>query len=197
MKKVLTVMLAMVLVWTTASLAEQRPSPTMQTEIKAEVTTLGSSAAEADFEVWLHADTEMAASLLTAIQDFVQTEKIAYFFDEETWALAAEFLPEDFDREELMLAEAYSMSAVHYASEYGDVDAAFEFAPDYEEDAILLGMVGVAADGSAEEDLPELLWTPIRSAISEGCVILTIPQAVLEQISTGEPAYFVLLQAQK
>ena len=90
------------------------------------------------------------------------------------------------------------MSAVHYASEYGDVDAAFEFASDYEADAILLGMVGVAADESAAEaDLPELMWTPIRSVAGDGCVMLTIPQAVLERISDGTPAYLVLLSAQK
>ena len=198
MKKVLGMMLAMaLLVWATASLAEQRPSPTMQTEIKASVTTLENSTAGADFEVWLNADTEAASSLLTAIQEFVKTEKIAYFFDEETWTLAAEYLPENFDKEDLMLAEVYSMSAVRYVSEYGDADAAFEFASDYEDDAILLGMVGVVVNELADgENLPDILWTPIRSAIGEGCVILTLPQAVLEQISAGESAYFVLLQAQ-
>lgn len=199
MKKALSTIMAMVLlVWATASLAEQLPSPAMQTTIKADVTLReGSTASESDFEVWLEADPEMSAMLLTEMQDYIATEKLAHFFDDESWTLAAEYLPENFDMEKLMLAELYSISAAHYDLEYGDVDAAFEFAADYEDDAILLAMVGVVINEAAVEgDLPELQWFPIQATVHEGRVVLTIPQQALELISDDEPAYFVLLQEQ-
>lgn len=192
-------MLAMgLLIVATASVAEQLPSPTIQTTIKAETTVHeGSVVPEADFEVWLEADTEMSAMLLTKLQDYIKTERLAGFFNEETWVIAAEYLPENFDVENLMLAEVYSMNAVRYNVEYGDVDAAFEFAVDYEDDAILLAMVGtVVNELDTENELPEIKWRPIRAMVSEGRVMLTIPQEVLELISDNEPACFVLLQTQ-
>lgn len=197
MKKVLGILLTMVLVISaTASLAEQLPSPTIPTTIKAQVSVHESSAAgEADFEVWLEGDTEMSEMLLAEIESLTETEKLVYFFNEETLELAKEYLPEDFDIEKLMLAEVYSMSAVRYALEYGDVDAIFEFAAEYEDGTILLAMIGVVvAEAESEGELPEIMWFPIQAAVNEGRVILTIPQEVLESISDDEPAYFVLLQ---
>lgn len=199
MEKILSMIMAMVLlVWATASLAEQLPSPAMQTTIKADVTLReGSAASESDFEVWLEANPEMSAMLLAELQDFIASEKLASFFSDEAWTLAAEYLPENFDIEKLMLAELYSMCATRYDLEYGDVGAAFEFAADYKDDAILLAMVGVVInEAAAEGDLPELQWFPIQAAAREGRVVLTIPQQALELISDDEPAYFVLLQEQ-
>lgn len=219
MKKVLSVILAMgLLIFATASWAEQLPSPTIQTTIKAEVTVSESCAVpEADFEVWLEADTEMSTMFLAEMQAFHDTEKIAHFFDDETWVLAAEYLPEDFDIEKLMLAEIYSMGVAHYDSEYGDVSATFEFAVEYEDEAILLAMVGVAIndndevaegeevvkseeavenDEAVEGEQTVIQWFPIQTTVSEGCVMLTLPQTALELISDNEPAYFVLLQEQ-
>lgn len=197
MKKILKIQLAMILlISVTASLAEQLPSPSIPTTINAQISVRESgTAVESDFEVWLDADTEMTAKLLTEIEDFVETEKIANFFDEETWALAKEQFPENFDIEKLMLAEVYSISAVRYALEYGDVDASFEFEADYKDDAILLAMIGVvSAEAESEEEMPEIKWFPIQALVNDGRVILTIPQEVLESISDNEPAYFVLLQ---
>lgn len=197
MKKILGILLATVLlILATASLAEQLPSPTIQTTIKAQVSVHESSAAitDAGFEVWLEADTEMAATLLTEIQDFIATEKIAYFFNEEIWELAKEYLPEDFDIEKLMLSEVYSICAVRYALEYGDVDAIFEFAADYPDGTILLAMIGIVVDEAETEEAPEITWFPIQAVVKEGRVVLTLPQEVLVLISDDEPVHFVLLQ---
>lgn len=203
MKKVLGILAAMVLLTLgTCALAEQMPSPTLRTRIDSETVVFESGAVAEDFAIWLDAEVENIAVLLTKMQEFVETNALVNFFDEDVQVTAAEYLPQDFDMEALMLAEVYALRVDNYVSAYGDVDASFEFALNYEDDTVLLGMIGIANEEWTEnlaeewnaEDLPELSWTPILANAHEGRVVLTMNQELLEQISQSEYVFFVLLQ---
>lgn len=203
MKKVLGILAAMVLLTLgTCALAEQMPSPTLRTRIDSETVVFESGAVAEDFAIWLDAEVESIAVLLTKMQEFVETNALVNFFDEDVQVTAAEYLPQDFDMEALMLAEVYALRVDNYVSAYGDVDASFEFALNYEDDTVLLGMIGIANEEWTEnlaeewnaEDLPELSWTPILANAHEGRVVLTMNQELLEQISQSEYVFFVLLQ---
>lgn len=203
MKKVLGILATMVLLTLgTCALAEQMPSPTLRTRIDSETVVFESGAVAEDFAIWLDAEVENIAVLLTKMQEFVETNALVNFFDEDVQATAAEYLPQDFDMEALMLAEVYALRVDNYVSAYGDVDASFEFALNYEEDTVLMGMIGIANEEWTEdlaeewnaEDLPELSWTPILANAHEGRVVLTMNQELLEQISQSEYVFFVLLQ---
>lgn len=203
MKKVLGILATMVLLTLgTCALAEQMPSPTLRTRIDSETVVFESGAVAEDFAIWLDAEVESIAVLLTKMQEFVETNALVSFFDEDVQVTAAEYLPQDFDMEALMLAEVYALRVDNYVSAYGDVDASFEFALNYEEDTVLMGMIGIANEEWTEdlaeewnaEDLPELSWTPILANAHEGRVVLTMNQELLEQISQSEYVFFVLLQ---
>lgn len=203
MKKVLGILVSVVLLTLgTCALAEQLPSPTLRTRIDAETIVSESDAVAEDFAIWLDAEAENVAVLLTKIQEFVETDALVNFFNEDVQAAAVEYLPQDFDMEALMLAEVYALRVENYVAAYGDVEASFEFALNYEDDTVLLGMIGIADEKLTEdlaeewnaEDLPELSWTPILANAYEGRTVLTMNQELLEQISQSEYAFFVLLQ---
>lgn len=177
--------------------AEQVPSPIMPTSVTAEVAASSSVAMEEDFAIQLVAETETAAAVLTEVQEFVETEAISKFFDEESMAAAVEYLPEGYDVENLMLAEIYALMVQNYVVEYGDVSATFEFAVNYPDDAILLGMIGIVNREAGQEDAPEIAWFPVQAEVNEGCVQVMVAQELLEQITDSEAAIFVLLQDQK
>lgn len=179
------------------SCAEQLPSPAMPTCVDAELTGSGSVAVKEDFAIQLAADTEIAAAVLAEVQEFVEAKKIAKYFDEESMAAAAECLPENYDVENLMLAEIFALTVENYVVEYGDVEATFAFAAEYADDAILLGMVGLVSGDPVQEDSSGITWIPVPAAVRDGRVVLSISQALLEQISNSEAAVFVLLQDQK
>ena len=186
------------------SCAEQVPSPTMPVSVPAQVTSSGSVEVKEDFTIQLVAETETVAAVLTEVQEFVETESVVKLFDEESIAVAAEYLPEDYNVENLMLAEVFALSVDNYEVDYGDVSATFEFAATYEDDAVLLGMVGIVNGGvsmvasdAVPEDSEGITWVPVPATVSEGRVTLTIAQELLEQISESEAAVFVLLQDQK
>lgn len=197
-KRIWSILVAIALLTVGAvACAEQLPSPTMPTLVEAEVAGFGSVALKEDFVIQLVAETETAAAVLTEVQEFVETEKIAKYFDEESMAAAVEYLPEDYDVENLMLAEVYELMVINYVVEYGDASATFEFAVEYPDDAILLGMVGIVNSEAVQKDAPEITWFPVQAEANEGRVQVMVAQELLEQITDSEAAIFVLLQDQK
>lgn len=193
MKKMMAMLAAFALLIAGAvCCAEQLPSAELPRQIDAKVTVAQSAEVKEDFAVRLLAQTETADAVLKDVQAFVETEKIAAFFGEETMTAAAEYLPENYVTDNLMLAELYDLKVENYSAEYGEVDAKFEFAVQYPDDAILLGMVGVPND--AADASGELVWFPVAAAASEGAVSLSISQELMERIAGSEEAIFILLQ---
>lgn len=196
MKKVLSVWIViMLLIFGTMSLAEQLPSPVMPQTMRADVTGIGNIALKEDFGIFLYAESQDVATLLTDIQQLVETEKIVNLFDEASQLAAVEYLPENYNMEDMMLAELYSLTVNNYLSEYGDVEAVFEFAVNYADDAILLGMIGIVP--RVQEGSDEIVWTPVLANTKDGCVVVTINQELLMHISKNEQAVFMLLQDQR
>lgn len=196
MKKVLSVWIViMLLIFGTMSLAEQLPSPVMPQTMRADVTGIGNIALKEDFGIFLYAESQDVATLLTDIQQLVETEKIVNLFDEASQLAAVEYLPENYNMEDMMLAELYSLTVNNYLSEYGDVEAVFEFAVNYADDAILLGMIGIVP--RVQEGSDEIVWTPVLTNAKDGCVVVTINQELLMHISKNEQAVFMLLQDQR
>ena len=198
MKKMMAILAALALLIAGAvCCAEQLPSVELPRQIDAKVTVAQSAEMKESLAIRLLAQTEAADAVLKDVQAFVKTEKIAAFFGEETIAAAAEYLPENYVTDNLMLVELYDLKAENYSPDYGEVDAVFEFAVQYPDDAILLGMIGVTNDAADAEASDELVWFPVPATASEGVVSLSISQELMERISGGEEAIFILLQDQQ
>ena len=204
MKKVLIVLVMITLLMTGAvACAEELPSPTIPTTVTAEITGANGEATDG-FEVYLVAETEISTELVNQIQTFVQTDSVINFFGTDVLEKTVEFLPENYEAENLMLAELYTLTDENYSAAFGEVEAKFVFATQYTEDDVLLGMVGFVDDAFAASDSEEaseteaaIEWIPVPTAVNEGNVAVTLSQEVLQRIADGESAVFVLLQGVK
>ena len=180
---------AILLTISAVACAEQLPSPTLKTDVTVGIVSEGSPVVKDSFTIQLIEGTEAVDEVLARAQ---QAKQIEDLFDEETLKDAAEYLPENLETEKLMLAELYTMTVDNYDADYGDVDICCEFSVEYADDAVLLGMIGLAMEESAE-----IAWTPIRATAEKGNVMLSLPRELLEQISNGGDAVFLLLQNQQ
>lgn len=123
------------------------------------------------------------------------------YFGEEAVAVAAEYLPEGVDLETMQLDEFVPLQQSGYVDEYGEIKAVFEFATEYEEDDVLLAVVGILPEGFAgtmEDAAAEgkIQWIPVLTEVIEGKVQITLSQEIMVQI--GEQAsVLALLRAEE
>lgn len=189
-RKVISFLLALAMLLTASlACAEAVPSAKVPTAVvSVALKGSGDVAIAEDFAIAEAANSETAAKLLEEIAEYVKEGSVANYFGEEPMAAAAEYLPAGIDVATMQLDEFFSVEVANYDVAYGEIVATFEFATVYEDDAVLLAMVGIVTEDSIE-------WTPLQTAVNEGKVEVTLTQEILEAMMNGE-AVLALLRAE-
>lgn len=92
-----------------------------------------------------------------------------------------------------LMDEIYNLKVEGYEAAQGDISANFRFVTEYQDDAILMVMIG-AAPAAAGEDEMETAWFCLRARAEDGQVYTTMPAEVLEAAAADESALFALLR---
>lgn len=207
-KKIISILLVLVmLAMNVCAIAEETaPVPSI---------TLGEVAApegvtyEETFVVYVTpvAEETKEAVVLEKIASFVtETEApVVTYFPEETVTAVAEYLPEEFDAETLVMDEFFPLKEEGYTAEYGDVEAVFEFLTVYEDETVLVALVGIlptddeiaAAEAALEEgeELDEqalIAWYPQNAVVEEGKVRITFTEDVLTLLADHDAVMALL-----
>lgn len=188
MKKRATLFAVVLLVAHLFAVAAQASSPSISTTDLNKITTTESvnrSTGErvnitdlqiplaGNFAIIIVEDTDHVIDLLAKIQDFLQTKglPIIEFFDfDETTGISgdgeikqliAQLLPEGFDLDTLVMNEFVTLQSFSYSEQIGDVICSFEFATVYEEEQIIVAVIGIFdAQGNVE-------WIPLEASIEK------------------------------
>lgn len=134
-------------------------------------------------EVMTAAVEVIAAAVANVLAEKIESgalESGAFAFDA--------FDAETFDTSSLVMDEFFMLSEENYDAEYGDVTAVFEFVTPYEDDALLIAMVGILPNEEAEAEEAEaeeteddgITWIPQQAVASEGKVHISFTQETLE-----------------
>ncbi len=183
MKKLLSVLVALMLVLSMTAFAEGVPSKTtsdlaeiteIETETDAEVSD--------DFVIEVVEDTIMTAEEVENLYEAVVEEDMApiNYFDEEVQAAILESLNENVPETEALVLddlkdweinEFCSIDAENYDPTYGDVTAVFEFATPYEVGQKLIALLALY-DGTRTEVEPNVFrfnaeWIPLDAEVIE------------------------------
>lgn len=188
-KNIICVVLAMVMMLSFCAFAEEVAVPSV---------TLGALTApegvtyEEGFTVYVTpvAEDSQEKVVLDEIVAFVESDVVANYFGEETMTAAAAYLPEALDVTALELDEFFPLEQEGYVAEYGDVEAVFEFLTEYEDDTILIAMVGILP----VEGETEITWLPMAAEAVEGKVKITFTQEMFEKMA-GREAVIAVLRA--
>lgn len=124
------------------------------------------------------------------IVEHVQEKPIVELFTEETVAAVVEKLPETVQASNLVMDEIFVMNVENYETAYGDVETRFQFVTDYEEDTVLVAMIGVIGEDG------NIIWIPMDALVVEGMVNIVFTQEILELVQSGnENVIMALLRA--
>lgn len=193
-KNIICVVLAMVMMLSFCAFAEEVAVPSV---------TLGALTApegvtyEEGFTVYVTpvAEDSQEKVVLDEIVAFVETAPVAEYFGEETMTAAAAYLPEELDAAALQLDEFFPLEQEGYVTEYGDVEAVFEFLTEYEDDTVLIAMVGILpVEGEVDETGAEvgITWMPMSAEAVEGKVKITFTQEMFEKMADREAVIAIL-----
>lgn len=151
------------------------------------VAPTGETAVADDFIVALNAIQEETEEkkVFDEIAAFVEAEPVATYFGEEAMTAAAEYLPAELDVSTLVMDEFFLLTAENYDEAYGDVVATFEFVTPYEDETVLLAMVGILPGENAEEDAA-ITWIPLQAVASEGKVQITFTQEIFDALKENK-----------
>lgn len=180
MKKIVSVLLVVLLI-ASCALAEAanpaRPSMTVATV----VTPAGSAVAAEGLVITLNnlKPETKEQKVLEEIAVFVEEKPVVEYFGEEAMAAVVEILPETVATEKLVLDEIFVLDVEGYDSGFGDVEAVFEFATTYEDDTVLVVMVGIMPEDGTEG---EIIWVPLQASVKDGKVNVSFTQDVLEAV---------------
>jgi len=137
------------------------------------------------------AEESKQAVVLQEITAVVEAQApVVTFFNEEVVATVAEMLPEETDLSTLVMDEFFPLEVEGYVNEYGDVTAAFEFVTEYEDETVLIVLVGVLPNEGDPE--AEIVWYPIEATVAEGKVYIAFTEEILAQMADREAVMTVL-----
>ncbi len=144
---------------------------------------------------------ETTTSIVFAeMTEVAKTAPVTTYFKEETIQAAVEILPEAYNVENLQMDEFFPLVATGYEEDYGDVEAVFEFLTPYEDDQVLLVMVGIvatdeelaAAGIEVVTEADRIIWVPLQAEAVDGMVKITFTQDVMKQMEGHETMMAVL-----
>ena len=196
MKKVISIFLLLSILMSGVAVLGEQTSPTQPSIIISALTSPTGVELPEGFVIELLTPSETAQKVFDEIAEFVKDKTASEYFGEEAMTAAATYLPEETDASALVLDELWTNRVLGYDAAYGDAEATFEFVTEYEDDTVLLGMIGVMT--AVPEDEPaQIEWTPVKAEAVEGKVKVFFEQELLEKISVSDEVVFALLRLVK
>lgn len=193
MKRIIVLLLIAMQLISMCALAETvRPSITVsQMLIPVGDVTVGEEFVVALLAIGEETEEKM---LFDEIASFVLEAPIATYFGEEVMTTAAVYLPEGFDANTLVMDEFFVLTEENYEEIYGDVAATFEFITPYEDDTVLIAMVGVLPAEVTDEATEEaaITWIPLQAVVTEGKVQISFTQEIFEMLKENKCVFALL-----
>lgn len=143
----------------------------------------------------VEAETE-EAQVFEEIAAVAEESSVVEYFNLDAQAQIQEALPEFTDMSSLEMDEFFALDQEGYDAEHGDVTATFEFVTPYEENTVLVAMVGLlpnAEDEAAEE--AEIVWYAQQATVVDGKVQIIFTQEVLTLMQQQEAVLALLRSA--
>lgn len=173
-KRIFSMMLVLVMAALGFSaLAEAVPSVTIDSivNVSSVVSSTGVALPES-FEIAVNPQSAAAAAVIEEIATVAQTQPVAVYFGETAMAAISEKLPESVTTDTLKLSELTAISVADYNSSYGDITLTITTATEYDDDTVVVVLVGMWVDG-------ELIWMPMDAVVVDGQVCVVFTQDVL------------------
>lgn len=132
----------------------------------------------------------------------VEEKPVAEYFGEEVMAQAVAQLPEELATtmatESLVIDEFFALGQQNYEEDYGDITAAFEFATSYEDNTLLVALVGIlpTVEEGVEIDQSAIVWIPLPAVANGGLVEINFTQDVMLQLDQNN-CVLALLRAEE
>lgn len=130
--------------------------------------------------VELKEPTVKAAKVLDEIAVHVETAPVTQYFAPEVVTEVKKIIPVAAKVEELKVHEFYEVNTANYAEAYGDVEATFEFATQYEDGKSFVAMIGIIGEDG------EVTWMPMNAEVVDGKVKILFTQEVLLLLEQNE-----------
>lgn len=160
MKKIVSILVALMLCLSAAAFAESVPSKTVDDLTKVNVTG-ANVPAEGFYLRLIVADEEEYQHLVEVcrkeIEKLAQSEPVSYFGEVKNAADEAVDLAALLESEEVKVHEFWPIIARGYKEEYGNVTAEFLFSTPYEKDEKVIVLIGLVEENQEGEQSVE--WT--------------------------------------
>lgn len=189
------------------------PSVTIGTVVLPEGVT---EAGDAGLVVYLAPmqENKVETKVFENIVKTVEETSVQEYFGEEVMKEVAAFLPvevlpegiekvetlADLENVNIHIDEFFVLGEEGYDVEYGDLDVTFEFATKYEDDTVLVAMIGVLPEdckveyeeGEELEEGLEIQWIPVETTVFEGKVQVKMTEEILSIISARNVVFTLL-----
>ena len=215
MKKVILVAMVVCMLFSAVAFANDEAVPS----ITVGVITLPESVTDSDAEglavyVTPVQENKVESKIFENIVKVAEETSVKEYFGEEVMKEVANFLPleilpvdvekvetmADLEKVNIQIDEFFALNEEGYKAEYGELDVTFEFVTQYEEEDVLVAMIGILPedckteyeeDEELEEEL-EIQWIPVETAVVEGKVQVKLTEEILTMISERNVVFALL-----
>lgn len=187
-KKLVSLLLAVMLLMTGVVYAEFNGSKTTADTTTTRVVSSTGLQVSADFKVFTTDPTAFSTDVSNQISAFLSgpDARIAGFFSEQIQSEISALLPMGMDLGKLEMNEFTALDALNYLVAYGDVTVAFTFATPYTFGQTVVALVGVSTPVGVE-------WHVLSATVNaDGEVEIVFPADVVTLVNANEAVLAVL-----
>lgn len=182
-KKLFCLALVLMMVVSTAALAEALPSRTVESSWSAGQPATSGAQPAPDFAISpALTESEEATTVYTDILTYVNTSAapVAEFFGADVVTAIAALVP-DVETADLELTDFFPMTLANYDASYGDVTVPFTSLIPYEAGSTVVALLGIIAEDGT------VTWLPLAAEVNaEGQVVVTFTAEALALVGDSE-----------
>ena len=185
-KKLISLLLALVMLSTSVIALATTPSKTTKDLVKVEK-TVASDGSSIDALIWVkETPSDTAIAQFAEISTFTaQNQAVIDYYPEDTKTAIYHLLPTNTDPTTLIMSEFVDLGIGDYQTNFGDVTSTFSFATEFKPGQTVIAMVGYAdLEGS-------IVWQALPVTAVDGMLQITFPSDLM--IKMGHDAILSIL----
>lgn len=197
-RNIVCVILALVMMLTMSCVYAEQMEAAVPSKTVADLTVADGVAADPSVSVVVSVvePETQEAQVFEAIDAVAETGSVVEYFEPITRLAIVTMMPENTDLSNLTMDEFFALDQEGYTAENGDLTATFEFVAPYEEETLLVAMVGLLPKAEAEEtenaEEAAITWIPQQATVVDGKVQIIFTQEVLTLMQEQEAVLALL-----